>query len=230
MQVTHDLTCEILTHGRLRSVRPRAHGSGSSGLSHGWPWKITRDDPDPWTALVGTNNESFRDQLPHDSDEEEPYPPTGNAGTGAPVTVGDIATLMTFLSCLKIPNSGIPIPSSTTAPWFKGCHLQKFLEDYEFVAENIGWTNAQKCEHLYKYCRLDTQELVWALEPCKKGNWFGTIHMLQQLYGSGDWMDKYSRESLECLVAQSREITKKKEFTKYYWEFNKHCGRCLQGR
>ena len=31
-----------------------------------------------------------------------------------------------------------------------------------------------------------------------------------------------SLESLECLVAQSREITKK-EFTKYYWEFNKCC-------
>ena len=52
MQFTHDLTWETLTCGRLRSVRPGAHGSGSLGLSHRWPWQITCDDPDLWTALT----------------------------------------------------------------------------------------------------------------------------------------------------------------------------------
>jgi hypothetical protein len=136
---------------------------------------------------VGTHSETFRDLHPHDSDDED-NAPTANDNAGAAATTGDIAALMSFISHLKIPNSGIPIPSSHNAPWFKGHRLQKFIEEFEFIAENVGWSSVQKCKHVY--CNTSTCDLVRALEPRKRGDWPGTVHALHQLYGSEDRTNK----------------------------------------
>ena len=113
------------------------------------------------------------------------------------------------------------MPSSLDAPQFTGHNLLCFLDDYEMAADNVGWTDEQKCDHIYKYCVWEEKSLIKALRPRKEGDWKGTVEMMKQLYSGKDRTDKYSRDSLERLILQDRTITSKSQFVKYYRDFTK---------
>ncbi len=143
-----------------------------------------------------------------------------NLGRSA-VTNKEVDAVKSFLSKLKMFPGHMPMPSALDAPQFTGRNLLRFIDDYEMAADNVGWTNEQKCDHVHKYCVSEQKSLIKALRPRKDGDWKGTIEMMKQLYSGRDRTDKYSRDSLERLILQDRTITSKKQFVKYYRDFTK---------
>jgi hypothetical protein len=143
-----------------------------------------------------------------------------NLGKGS-VTNKEEEAVRSFLSKLKAFPGHMPMPSAPDAPQFTGRNLLRFIDDYEMAADNVGWTDEQKCDHIHKYCVWEEKALIKALHPRKDGDWKGTIEMMKQLYSGKDRTDKYSRDSLERLILQDRTITSKKQFVKYYRDFTK---------
>ena len=131
----------------------------------------------------------------------EPNPAKGS------VTNKEVEAIQSLLTKLKAFPGHMPMPSSLDAPQFTGCNLLRFLDDYEMAADNVGWTDEQKCDHIYKYCVWEEKSLIKALCPHKEGDWKGTVEMMKQLYSGKDHTDKYSHNSLEHLILQDRTIT-----------------------
>ena len=161
-----------------------------------------------------SSSHAYRNPREHFPDEEG----TEHAVNAA--IMNDIRSLLHVLTTKQ--STGVTtMPFSDNAPKFRGNNLRRFLENYSLIAETAGWTDVQKCEHIYKYCNKDTRDLVRALDPRKRGNWTDTVVALQEMYIYDEQTDRYTRDSLEKFISEKRVITKKMDFVKYYRGFIK---------
>jgi len=176
---------------------------------------VGMSDLDPVTPSSGEHDSEYR--------EEEDQPrrrhnvrPGQTDNTGARV---DLEALRMLIDQLKQPTSTMPMPSSESAPRFKGNNLRSFLDDYEIATKGAGWSPKQKCDYLHTYCNRETRELVKRIDARKSGDWHATVQALKDLYSTEDQADRYSRDSLDKFVRKERRISNKKQFVEYYRGF-----------
>src|SRR6266852_1491368 len=147
-------------------------------------------------------------------------PTTSSSRPTVPTLSPDISTLISWITKIKMPMSGAPMPSTADAPKLKGRrNFRTFLEDFEMLADNAGWTPQQKCQHVHKYCNSKTRALVRTLKSRKRNDWDATVAEMRKMYRGDERQDKYSRDSLERFVARDRVITKKAHFIDYHQKF-----------
>ena len=119
-----------------------------------------------------------------------------------PTLSPDISTLISWITRIKMPMGGAPMPSAADAPKLKGqCNFCTFLEDFEMLADNAGWTPQQKCQHVHKYCNSKTRPLVRTLKSHKRNDWGATVAKMHKMYLGDKHQDKHSCDSLEHFVA-----------------------------
>ena len=147
-------------------------------------------------------------------------PAASSSQPTVPTLSPDISTLISWITRIKMPMGGAPMPSAADVPKLEGQrNFHTFLEDFEMLADNAGWTPQQKCQHVHKYCNSKTRPLVRTLKSRKRNDWGATVAEMRKMYLGDERQDKHSRDSLERFVARDRRITKKAHFIDYHQKF-----------
>ena len=137
-----------------------------------------------------------------------------------PTLSPDISTLISWITRIKMSMGGAPMLSAADAPKLKGqCNFLTFLEDFKMLADNTGWTDQQKCQHVHKYCNSKMRPLIRMLKSCKRNDWDVTVAKMCRMYLGDECQDKHLHDSLEHFVARDRMITKKAHFIDYHQKF-----------
>jgi hypothetical protein len=154
-------------------------------------------DLDPATPSSGEQELEETDEPARDSRRRPNIHRVQTDHSGARV---DLEALRMLIDQLKQPTSTMPMPSSESAPRFKGNNLRSFLDDYEIATKGAGWSSKQKCDYLHTYCNRETRELVKRIDARKSGEWHTTVQALKDLYSTEDQADRYSRDNLDKFV------------------------------
>ena len=102
---------------------------------------------------------------------------------------------------------------------FKGKNVEEFLVEFEYYAEHVKLTNAQKCKEVRMYFATCKKRVLDVLDGYKNVLWFQLKTELQSLYTSSDEKKHYRPKDIQKFISKECKILKLAHFDDYRREF-----------
>ena len=126
---------------------------------------------------------------------------------------------LSIVTTLGIP---MPTPGTPTTPYFKGRHVEDFLDSLEQHADSARVPHSQLPGYVLRYCHMKVRVVIEGSKFWVGDNWVAARSFLSDLYSSNDSIPVNSPDRLHQWCAKHGEsgiVLSRRDVDKYYREF-----------